>query len=45
VFTPKHPKTKPNLKYVIEEENKLDFEALVNEAFETRTSEYIKAEY
>ena len=45
VFTPKHPKTKPNLKYVIEEENKLDFEALVNEAFETKTSEYIKAEY
>ena len=45
VFTPKHPKTKPNLKYVLEEENKVDFEALVNEAFETRTSEYIKAEY
>ncbi len=45
VFTPKHPKTKPRLEYVIEEENKVDFEALVNEAFELRTSEYIKAEY
>ena len=32
VFTPKHPKTKPVLEEVIEEENKLDIEKLINEA-------------
>lgn len=32
VFTPKHPKTKPILEEVIEEENKLDIEALIEEA-------------
>ncbi len=35
VFTPKHPKTKPEMDRVIEEENKLDFRALCDEAFET----------
>ncbi len=35
VFTPKHPKTKPEMDRVIEEENKLDFKALCDEAFET----------
>lgn len=32
VFTPKHPKTKPVLKYVVFEENKLDMENLIQEA-------------
>lgn len=34
VFTPKHPKTKPVLKYVVFEENKLDMENLICEAVE-----------
>lgn len=32
VFTPKHPRTKPVLKYVIEAENKVDWEPLIDEA-------------
>lgn len=32
VFTPKHPKTRPVLEKVLVEENKLDFNALVEEA-------------
>jgi len=32
VFTPKHPKTKPILEYVVREEEKLDCEALIEEA-------------
>ena len=32
VFTPKHPKTRPVLEKVLAEENKLDFNALVEEA-------------
>ncbi len=35
VFTPKHPKTRPELQKVIAEENKLDFNALVEEALAT----------
>ena len=35
VFTPKHPKTKPELAKVIAEENKLPFAELVEEAFAT----------
>ncbi|MEZ0537390.1 tRNA uracil 4-sulfurtransferase ThiI [Caldicellulosiruptoraceae bacterium PP1] len=34
VFVPKHPKTKPSLLDVIEEEKKLDVEGLINEAYE-----------
>ena len=34
VFTPKHPQTKPTLERVMEEESKLDVEALVAEALE-----------
>ena len=34
VFTPKHPRTKPQLEKVLIEERKLDFEALANEAIE-----------
>ena len=35
VFTPKHPKTKPELEKVVAEENKLPFDELVAEAFAT----------
>ena len=35
VFTPRHPKTRPDLDKVLEEERKLDFAALCDEAFET----------
>lgn len=35
VFTPKHPKTRPVLEKVLVEENKLDFNALVEEALES----------
>ena len=34
VFTPKHPKTRPDLEKVLEEEKKVDFAALENKAFE-----------
>ena len=37
VFTPKHPKTKPELEKVLREEAKVDVEALVAEALETLT--------
>ncbi len=35
VFTPRHPKTRPELENVLAEESKLDFAALCDEAFET----------
>ncbi len=35
VFTPRHPKTRPDLEDVLAEEAKLDFAALCDEAFET----------
>ena len=35
VFTPRHPKTKPELPKVISEEEKLDFDALCDRAMET----------
>jgi len=35
VFTPRHPKTRPELDAVLAEESKLDFKALCDEAFET----------
>ena len=44
VFTPRHPKTKPELAKVIEQERKLDFEALVNEAVENAEQVYIPAD-
>ena len=40
VFTPRHPRTRPELPKLLAEEGKLDFEALSREAFESR--EYIK---
>ena len=45
VFTPKHPKTRPELEKVLAEEQKLDFEALVEEAMQTLYTERIVAEY
>ena len=35
VFTPKHPRTKPQLEKVLVEERKLDFEALAKEAIDS----------
>ena len=45
VFTPKHPKTKPDLEKVLEQERKLDFDALCDEAFETLYTVNIEAKY
>ena len=45
VFTPRHPKTRPVLERVVEQENKLDFGALCDEAFATMQSFYIKAKF
>lgn len=36
VFTPRHPRTKPELEKVLLEESKLDFEALVDEAYKSK---------
>ncbi len=36
VFTPRHPRTKPELEKVLREENKLDFAALCDEAYATK---------
>ena len=44
VFTPRHPKTKPELHKVIEQERKLDFDALVSEALVTAEEIYIPFE-
>lgn len=35
VFTPRHPKTRPELEKILEQEKRLDREALLNAAFET----------
>ncbi len=45
VFTPRHPKTRPELNKVLEEEKKLDFEALAAEAAATLNTVRIKAEF
>ena len=45
VFTPKHPRTRPELAKVLEQERKLDFEALVQEALDGVTVERIRAEF
>ena len=39
VFTPRHPKTQPKLEKVMAELNKLDVEALLDEAYATMTTE------
>jgi len=45
VFTPKHPRTKPELHKVIAEENKLPFAELVDEAMTTLYTVHIQPEY
>ena len=45
VFTPKHPKTKPELFKVEEQQRRLDFDALVEEALEGAYVEHIKTEF
>ena len=35
VFTPRHPRTRPEIEKVKAEESKLDFDALVDDAFAT----------
>ncbi len=42
VFTPRHPRTRPELDSVIAEERKLDFDALVEEAYATRYAVVVK---
>jgi thiamine biosynthesis protein ThiI len=39
VFTPRHPRTQPRLSDVMAELAKIDFEGLIDEAWETRTTE------
>ncbi len=45
VFTPKHPRTRPELEKVLEQQNRLDFEALVQEALDGATVERIRSEF
>ncbi|MBE6555509.1 MAG: tRNA 4-thiouridine(8) synthase ThiI [Ruminococcaceae bacterium] len=45
VFTPRHPKTRPVLEKVEEEERKLPFDELCREAFESLEAFYIKAKF
>ena len=45
VFTPKHPRTRPELAKVIEQERKLDFDALVEEALEGVWVQHIRTEF
>ena len=45
VFTPRHPKTRPELEKVLAEERKLDFEALRAEALASDNVIYLKADF
>ena len=45
MFTPKHPRTRPVLSKVIEQQNRLDFDALVEEALAGAYVEYIHPEF
>jgi thiamine biosynthesis protein ThiI len=45
VFTPRHPRTEPVLEKVVEQEKKLDFDALVEEAYATRYLVRVRADY
>jgi thiamine biosynthesis protein ThiI len=45
VFTPKHPRTRPELEKVVVQEKKLDFDALVEEALGTLQTFKIESEY
>lgn len=42
VFTPRHPKTKPELAKVLEQESRLDIDTLIAEALESENTSYIK---
>ena len=42
VFTPRHPRTKPEIEKVVAQENRIDFTALANEAFESMYTVEIK---
>ena len=42
VFTPRHPRTRPELEAVLAEESKLDFDALVDEAINTKQVVVVK---
>lgn len=42
VFTPKHPRTKPKLDYVCEEQAKVDFEPMIEEAIKNATKVVIR---
>ena len=45
VFTPKHPRTRPELAKVLAQEEKIDVDALTERAFESMFTEYFKAEF
>ncbi len=45
VFTPRHPKTKPTPAQLEEQEARLDIDALVDEAFESLQTFYIRAKF
>ena len=45
VFTPKQPRTRPELAKVLEQEKKLDFEALVQEALDGAYVQHIRTEF
>ena len=45
VFTPRHPKTKPTMKDVLEQQNRLPFDALVEEALAGDTVTHIRTEF
>lgn len=45
VFTPRHPRTKPELSFILNEEKKLNFDALVEEAFNNTEDIVIKPQY
>ena len=44
VFTPRHPRTQPELEKVLAEEAKVDFEALLEEAWHTRNTVVLNQE-
>ena len=45
VFTPRHPRTRPELAKVLAEEQKLPFDALCDAAYATKQTFYVKAEF
>ena len=45
VFTPKHPRTNPDPEKVMEQQKRLDFDALVEEALQSEQVEHIRMEF